>query len=102
MSARRARDRGGLGDPRANGSPAARSFLPNPLPRSAKTVRQVDLGPPAERPLRPRRVERAPLELAEPWGVVDDLRLDSGRLRAALPELADRRLAPRADVEDPA
>ena len=35
------------------GSPAARSFLPDPLPRAAEPLGERDLGPPAELLRRP-------------------------------------------------
>ena len=65
-------------------------------------MRQVDLGPPPEGARCSPRVERAPLEEAEPWRVVGHLRSDPRGLGAALPELTHRRLDPRADVEDAA
>ena len=69
---------------------------PDPL-QLRRSPRAPHLGPPPEGARGSPRVERAPLQLAEPRRILGRLRGDPRGFGERCPELADGRLDPRAD-----
>src|SRR5207253_2317607 len=102
----RSRPRTRRGSRRASGPAAAavpRSDRPaDPLPGPAEAGVEPVLRAPPELPLGERRVEGAPLQLAEARRRALGLLVGLGDAGDPVVELEDGRLAPRADVEDAA